>query len=158
MIERFAHFERWAGWVVVLFAVGLAVAMLLQDDLRSARMVAFAVLTVMLVGFVAAYGLGSPWRATTEGKALFAYMVSLMVICLQSTIALFLGSDYPGRELLSAVSLYAVALTAATMFWLLVRQQYRQRREVRRLMRKRDELQRQEAECKRASGEPPQSS
>src|SRR5574338_559562 len=156
MIERWARFERWAAWSVPLFAVGLAAAMLVQGDLRSARMVAFLVLTVMLVGFVIAYGFGSPWRATTEGKALLAYMTSLMVICLQSTTTLFLGADYPGRELISAVSLYAVALTAATMFWLLVRQQYRQRREVRRLKRKRDELERQEAECERAADPKPE--
>lgn len=139
--------EFLGKWTVMLFAVGLASIMALQDDLRGARVVAFLTLTVVLVFFVIFFAFGSPWYKTTEGKALLAYMASLMVVCLQATLAIFLGADYPYRELVSAILLYAATVTSVGMFYLLMRNQYATRKEIRRLRRQRDELKRKQAEC-----------
>jgi len=131
--------EFLGKWSVVLFAVGLASIMAVQDDLRGARVVAFVLLTVMLVIFGVFFAFGSPWYRTTEGKALLVYMISLMLICLQQTLAILFGTTYPGRVVLSTLLLYGVAVASTWMFMLLIRNQNATRRNVKRLKRQRDE-------------------
>lgn len=142
--------EFLGKWSVMLFAVGLAAVMAVQDDLRGARVVAFLVLTVMLIVFVVFFAFGSPWYRTTEGRALLAYMFSLMIVCLQATFSIVFG-PYPGRDLISALLLYAAAVTATSMFYLLMRNQRATRKEIARLKMQRDRMRRErdEAEAER---------
>lgn len=63
--------------------------------------------------FVYYYGRYSPWRATNIGRTMMYKNLSFIAVFSVIALGLFLGDDYPGRDILRFIVYTAVVI----MFW-----------------------------------------
>lgn len=69
--------------------------------------------------FVGYYYFGSPWRKLLAGRSLMYFACALLGITLNVLFTLFLGPDYPGRELVRILIYGGVFITSWRLFFTL---------------------------------------
>lgn len=76
------------------------------------------------ITFVLFYGLGSNWRGTPGGRAVFFFVSALAVVFAYSIFSRFLGGDFPGRDIIRLVIYSYVLITTIHLLVDLIRTQH----------------------------------
>ncbi|QUD15885.1 hypothetical protein [Nocardia phage KYD2] len=123
------HREFGANRVVVT-VVGLVAMVwaLLEPNEALPGNAFFFAFTGLVAAFIVLYAARSPWRLTEMGRALMYLMCACLLVGVNSSLALALGTDYPGRYDVRNVLLLAAALTVGNMVMIVYRLQQETRR------------------------------
>lgn len=120
------------SWVGSLFIVASTLTIAIFMGQRMAGTYVFSFITLTCLIFCAVY-IRSRWRSTSPGRAIMYIMGSFGLVGLVVCSALFLGTEYPGRDqirmatyLCVALAVYNVSLTMSSYQWQSKRDRKRQ--------------------------------
>lgn len=112
--------------VVVVFVVVLA-DVWLDIDYRVAANTAMAVMAVLVAAFTLLYLLRSRWRTNRIGRIYATKSAILSVFLIQAAVAVWVSTDYPGRQYIRFVIYTLGAVAYVPMLVSLWREQQRDR-------------------------------
>ena len=118
---------RWAVGITGLIAAVFISDIWLEVDYRVVANTFMALGALLLLAFTLLYGVRSRWRASRIGPIYLVKCVLLTAFLIQAAVAVWLDTDYPGRQQIRFIIYAATALVYVPFLVTLWREQQRDR-------------------------------